>query len=45
MLGKIVNNFECYIVVFLNSEEAHNSTVRTNSDFKTFRYKRNRCRY
>lgn len=26
--GKIVNNFECYIVTFLNSEEAHNSTVR-----------------
>lgn len=25
--GKIVNNFECYIVTFLNSEEAHNGTV------------------
>ncbi len=25
--GKIVNNYECYIVVFLDSEEAHNATV------------------
>lgn len=26
--GKIVNNFECYIVTFLDSEEAHNAIVR-----------------
>ena len=26
-LGKIVNNFVCYIVVFLNSEEAHNAVM------------------
>lgn len=26
--GKIVNNYECYIVAFLDSEEAHNGTVR-----------------
>lgn len=25
--GKIVNNFECYIVVFLDSEEAHNAII------------------
>lgn len=25
--GKIVNNFMCYIVVFLDSEEAHNATM------------------
>ena len=25
--GKIVNNFECYIVVFLNSEEAKNAKI------------------
>lgn len=33
--GKIVNNFECYIVAFLDSEEAHNATIRSNSNFKT----------
>ena len=26
--GKIVNNFECYIALFLDSEEAHNSNIR-----------------
>ena len=29
--GKVVNNFECYIVTFLNSEEAHNATVRKSN--------------
>ena len=28
--GKIVNNFKCYIVVFLDSEEAHNAIIRAN---------------
>lgn len=30
--GKVVNNFECYIVTFLNSEEAHNATVRKGNN-------------
>lgn len=34
--GKIVNNFECYLVLFLDSEEAHNARVRTNSYIKAF---------
>ena len=29
--GKIVNNYECYIVTFLDSEEAHGGTVRNSS--------------
>lgn len=32
--GKIVNNYECYIATFLNSEEAHNAGVRTKSNLK-----------
>ena len=29
--GKIVNNYKCYILAFLNSEEAHNASLRTEN--------------
>lgn len=32
--GKIVNNYECYIVVFLDSEEAHNATVGSSINLR-----------
>ena len=43
--GKIVNNFFCYIVAFLDSEDSHNATIRTNCYIKIIRCKRNRCRH
>lgn len=32
--GKIVNNYKCYLVTFLNSEEAHNASIRTKNHNK-----------
>ncbi len=43
--GKIVNNYESYIVVFLKSDEAKNAAARkNNSDTKTIRYSRSNRR-
>lgn len=43
--GKIVNNYESYIVVFLKSDEAKNAAARkNNSNLKTIRYSRSNRR-
>lgn len=42
--GKIVNNFMCYIVTFLDSEESHNAVVRTINKIKTIKCRGNRCK-
>lgn len=41
--GKIVNNYECYITVFLESDEAKESEVRRYSNAETSRCNRNKC--
>ena len=33
--GKIVNNYECYIITFLDSDEALNAKIRRYCDIKT----------
>jgi len=39
--GKIVNNYECYIAVFLDADEVKENRIRKNSNIKISRYNRN----